>query len=995
MTTWRLGFLVVVLLTGACASKMSPHMTRVEIQRMSYAASGTTTKPATSHVPLSLTATDGTGLRLVSLNAEAVIEGPAAMTKLHMVFENPRNQIIEGRFSITLPSGASVSKLSMKIDGRWEKARFVERKRARNAYEDTLQRNRDPVLLEHDTANRFRARVFPIPARGRKEIVLAYTHTLASSTEPYRLRLNGIAKIDHLRVRALARTKNASHGKNYRSVGMQRSNYSPSEDFQVDQPKGVDGLRDGKFVMARFRASDVRAAGRIDSLLVLVDTSASQVHSLAKIGKKLGELMAEIGRTGDGKTPVIVAAFDQSVAPIFRGTAASFSSKHVKALHDRGALGASNLERALRWAAKHKRFRHLVVITDGVATAGKTTIGALRSAIHRYAGNKSRLDVVRTGSVTNAHVLSALTSALDVPGTVTDAKLPASRWLERLNGRVLKDLRVTVPGAKEVWPRRLTGVAPGDEVIVLAEFSDPHPAGSPLLMQLSGDVNRSLSVPLLNAQPGVIERAVATAHIRSHERMLSGSSVNKSARAEMVRHVITLSLKHRVLSKYTALIAMESEADYRRAGIDGSSGLAPGKKGKRTLNMKYLRNIPVPGRVFTSVLGKAPGRGARGASFSGSTSLENTYVVDGVTTTGLSYGSVGATRHVRCPSGSRRFIKRLGRSVEVLCRTTSGMLVPPTSPVVETTTANKHYRVPHTGRYAKVMELIKRNDLNGAVVQALRYRNHEPANVVAILALGYALQRRGMVTLAARTYGSIVDLFPGRADYRRVAGERLDALGKHGRELAIDTYRKAVALRPDRIVGYRQLAYALVRAGKLAEALRILGKGIDTRQRVRRPGVVNVLRRDMGIVGMALLARQPRRIRWISKLLQRHGATLTTTPSIAFVLTWNNDANDVDLHIKDERGGHAYYGQRKLGSGGELLADVTNGFGPEIFSVTNPRAHHYKLSVHYYNRGPMGYGLGSVETIRHDGHGKLSFEHRPFVIMNNDAMIQLGSTRTY
>ena len=63
-----------------------------------------------------------------------------------------------------------------------------------------------------------------------------------------------------------------------------------------------------------------------------------------------------------------------------------------------------------------------------------------------------------------------------------------------------------------------------------------------------------------------------------------------------------------------------------------------------TLDQDYTQNIPVPGRTFESALGAAPGSAGDGlgVSFSGSTSLENSYVVDGVNTTGLTYGTVGS-----------------------------------------------------------------------------------------------------------------------------------------------------------------------------------------------------------------------------------------------------------------------------------------------------------------------------------------------------------------
>ena len=36
-------------------------------------------------------------------------------------------------------------------------------------------------------------------------------------------------------------------------------------------------------------------------------------------------------------------------------------------------------------------------------------------------------------------------------------------------------------------------------------------------------------------------------------------------------------------------------------------------------------------------------------------------------------------------------------------------------------------------------------------------------------------------------------------------------------------------------------------------------------------------------------------------------------------------------------------------------------------------------------------GLGSVQVIRHDGQGGVIIEDRPFVIQNDNAMVELGT----
>ena len=39
----------------------------------------------------------------------------------------------------------------------------------------------------------------------------------------------------------------------------------------------------------------------------------------------------------------------------------------------------------------------------------------------------------------------------------------------------------------------------------------------------------------------------------------------------------------------------------------------------------------------------------------------------------------------------------------------------------------------------------------------------------------------------------------------------------------------------------------------------------------------------------------------------------------------------------------------------------------------------------------MGYGMGKLEIIEHDGKGGLTFEERPFVVMIDQAFVDLGT----
>ena len=130
-------------------------------------------------------------------------------------------------------------------------------------------------------------------------------------------------------------------------------------------------------------------------------------------------------------------------------------------------------------------------------------------------------------------------------------------------------------------------------------------------------------------------------------------------------------------------------------------------------------------------------------------------------------------------------------------------------------------QLPLEGALGEIINLIHRHDVGAAATRARAWREQDPGDVLALVALGECGEAAGDLALAARAYGSIIDLFPGRADMRRFAGERLERVrGAAALALAVDTYRKAVEQRPDHPASHRLLAFALLKQGHAREAFR-------------------------------------------------------------------------------------------------------------------------------------------------------------------------------
>ncbi len=1002
--------------------------------------------------PLSLTASDGTGLKLISMEASGVLEAPLAFTELKLVFENPQSRVMEGRFKITLPTGATISRFAMKIGQRWQEGEVVERQAARRAYEDFLHRRQDPALLEQGAANEFTARVFPIPSRGRKELIISYSQELESKDSPYRIPLVGLPQLGMLKIRALiakvqSNKPTSSLGgttASHEVIEVVKEGWVPDRDFEVDPKTSLgdrSGLRHGNLVVARLTPVVQSQPESVRSMMFMVDTSASRALGFTKQLKLLQKLTEGLKRGSGGDTKIAVAAFDQDVQTIYEGPVSGFSMEHITALRSRRAMGASDLGRALDWAKTQQPkgdYKRLLLLTDGVSTAGDAEGDALLEKV-RAIGGLDRVDAVAVGGIRDEAMLKRLvTASPGKHGVVADGDQPIAVVGRKLSQKTTSGLKVKVDGARWVWPTVLDGYQAGDQVLIYADL----PEGKEFKVTLGGNAVDAGALTVVERP--LIERAWVKARIAKllHQRdTVAGGDADM--RAALKKQVIDLSVKHRVLSPFTALLVLETERDYRRFNIDRKALadiLTVGSFGLTVVN-RSAQNAPIKPTVPTTKLETAkadkkmaqkprpPGRFDDAPATGGAPDPQSAAPAPAAPPrppADLAERSESAS--VRGPGGGGRARGEEGRmrernafggnaapaesaaeeeapAAEPALRRTSVSRRPPRRPRPRPTPRRRpppppvrKKEPPYKGKFAKVMSTIKKGDLKSALRDAQAWREEEPGDVMALIALGEVYESKGDLATASRAYGSLIDLFPSRADLRRFAGERLEKLASEGAsELAADTYQKAAEQRPDHPASHRLLAFMLVKLKRYSEAFEAMEKGLSRSYPSGRfRGVRGILEEDLGLIAAAWSRAEPAKKAEIEARVKRAGGRLENGPSLRFVLNWETDANDVDFHIYDGKGGHAYYRAKNLPSGGRLYADVTTGYGPECFTIRKgykQRTYPYKLQAHYYRRGPMGYGMGKLQIIDHDGQGNLRFEERPFVVMVDGAFVELGKVK--
>jgi len=119
------------------------------------------------------------------LKVDVLVIGDIAITSFDMHFYNPNNRILEGELSFPLEENQSVTRFALDINGNLREAVVVEREKARVAFETTVRNRIDPALLEKTKGNNYKARIYPIPAKGYKRVVLAFQQKLLINNDAY------------------------------------------------------------------------------------------------------------------------------------------------------------------------------------------------------------------------------------------------------------------------------------------------------------------------------------------------------------------------------------------------------------------------------------------------------------------------------------------------------------------------------------------------------------------------------------------------------------------------------------------------------------------------------------------------------------------------------------------------------------------------------------------------------------------------------------------
>ena len=527
------------------------------------------------------------------------ISGQAARTSVDQVFVNHSDRDIEGTYIFPVPEGASVSDFAMFIGNERVRGEILESAEARRIYEGIVRRMKDPGLLEYIGRNLFRARVYPIPARGEKRVQISYTEVLKAenglvkylyplNTEKFSRDPLGDVGIS-VRISSpvpIVNVYSPSHKVSVRKdaagsalVGYEARDVRPDKDFLVYYSLSKDDVglsflswegADGGYFMflaaPRFAAPGEKVVAK--NIVLVLDSSGSMSGTKMRQAREAARFI--LNHLGDGDAFTLVdfddgvTAFSEELVP---ATAENVGKalKFVDAIEDTGGTNINDaLLAALARMRNGDRPGYVLFLTDGLPTAGTTDTADILRNIGRANALRSRIFVFGVGDDVNTELLDRLSS--DHRGTsvyigeTEDLERALSGFYEKISSPLLSDLAVDFTGIEtsQVYPRTLPDLFKGSQLVLVGRYRGRGPLKA-VLTGLSGRQEKRFVLENVRTETGerydFLPRLWATRRIGYllEEIRLRGSDT------ELVEEIRRLGLKYGIVTPYTSFLVTERE----------------------------------------------------------------------------------------------------------------------------------------------------------------------------------------------------------------------------------------------------------------------------------------------------------------------------------------------------------------------------------------------------------------------------------------------------
>lgn len=913
--------------------------------------------------------TTAKALSLSVLHIDVKVAANIASTTFDMVFDNPNDRILEGEFDFPLAEGQQVIRYALDIDGHLREGVVTEKAKARKAFESTIRRKVDPGLVEKTKGNNFRTRIYPLPAKGSRHIIIEVEEELqqGENNYVYQLPLYSAGPIADFKLKATV-IKSAV-------APVPESAESQTLYFQQTADAWTASFLEKNYKAGQLLRFSLPRSGK-DKRIILTETADNKSwfyvnEFLEAAGQKTAAperitLLWDVsGSAANRKLPeekALLAAYIKSL-----GTAT------VNLIPFHITTGESR-----RFEIRDGNPGELLKAIDAFAYDGGTRLGAI--VLPEGAADQVLLFTDGLATIGTNKIQSG-----GVPVTaISSAAGPDYGYLQSVvqQGGKLIDLQThstdeALAALQEDWLQVLGTVCNPEEI-------------SELVFPVGRDIGRGLSfagrllVPeaRLTVKLGYGNTVTDTReYIISRSKKVDFDEVKRIWAGLRIRElemqpeknreeITTLGKTYSVVSSFTSLIVLDRVEDYVEHEIVPPVELqkeyyvqlsekkkAESSRSKNTLEAaltsmqelkdwwkrdysKYKAFKPDPVDSIIITTERQEGIADNGTVMMYSDSTGNMQQ-------SFSYTSPQVMNDERVAAPAAGDMQEIRLSEMGKAEDDSKAENEKPEILTEKGIELKEWKpdVPY------LKELEKTTVANREKLY-FRLKNQyadQPSFFMDVAR--FFLEHKQQAT-ALRIMSNIAELKLEDAVLLRMLAAQLQETGE--KELAVELYRDILRIREEEPQSYRDLALALNESGEYKEAVALLYYSVLHSWDDRFTGMQPVLLNEMN----AIINAHPDQVN-IGNIDKRLIASLPV--DVRIVISWNTDNTDMDLWVTDPRKEKCLYSHNQTLIGGHLSRDMTQGYGPEEFILKKAINGKYKVEVNLF--GDSRQTIGGPVTI--------------------------------
>ena len=920
--------------------------------------------------------------------ARVEIIGSVAKTHIELELKNPNERVLEGELQFPLRPGQSITGFALDIGGELREAVAVPKAVARQVFDDVTRTRVDPALLEVTAGNNYKLRVYPLPARGTRRVVLELSQVLSTQVISTQVKSTQVKSTQVKSTPAMSTPAT--------SAAPSRKGNTKQLSYQLPlQFEGSVAQVDVEIRIPSAAPNRIKAQLRTELLPILQGVDQQATIRLSKRDYKgSGLLNVTISRPDD--VPFIGTQLLGDQRYFYAELPIPFSKKErqnpatLGIIWDASGSGAAR-QRDKEFALLAQYFKaikstqvSLVVVRDVAQPVQQFSIvggdwSALRLALERTvydgatnlglmvapksaAGLDTDLALLFTdglGNYGNQSVPKASNPMYAIVSSVSQ-QIDSLQSISNASGGGLIDLLSVSPaqGVAQLQsiPSRLHAIrsdAAGDFVSdssqlqegvlkIAGRLNQPSaavdieviPAVGPMLRKRiviaatpTGAANPTAAVDPRAASGRASNAAIAANRWAEMSYANLGLDREKN-RAAMMR----ISREFNLVTADTSLIVLDGVADYARYSIEPPAAL----------RAEYMRLVQLRSR--SEAADQAQHLQKLIKRFELKQAWWNTEFPKDIPPPPRPAVAVPPPAPRPAPTGSAPppIASPAAPASAVAARAQNA----DSAKQADGQGANNPSLSIALKKWSPDSPYIKR--LRAAATQDLYaiYLDERPSytnSTAFFLDVADLFFERGQQELALRILSNLAEMQLESRHILRILSYRL--LQANQIPQAIAFLEKVLVISPDEPQSYRDLGLALARNGQDQRAMDHFIEVVLKPWNNRFPDIEMIALADLN----ALNARSVAAGKPALSLGALDTRLVKNLPlDIRAVLTWDADNTDVDLWVIDPNGERAFYGRQLTYQGGRMSLDFTGGYGPEEFSLRNAKPGTYTVKAQFY-----------------------------------------------